>query len=472
MHPAFRLHPSLVLGAYAEELVVGARVALFGDATLELTGELVERGARLVHVYDLDAVRAAEAGARAPRRSVVFGKLPDDGDLGVRDGAFDLVFVPDLSFTPAPKAILQMARRILARSGTAIVASPNPEATGATALPYYELYDAIASAFRQVRMLGQAPFVGYVVAEFATDGEPDVSVDTSLVEAAQPEWFVAIASERDVRLEPYALIELPAERAPESEPPAAPPPPAVDREMEEALERAEAHAKAALADVERLGAERDRGAAERATAIAERDRAKAERDSATGRARELEQALEREQRRSSELEAKLQGARAEAERLRADRAAVAAALADERTNREAAEREAESLRENPELVVLRERVGELERAGAGTSAASEEHEAELGELERHLREQGARVEELRREVSRRDRLVRELVGLLEEREQAAAPAEAEPEPDGALADLETKLDRLAGDAARKEADLTAAAWRIAELERRLARQGS
>ena len=33
-------------------------------------------------------------------------------------------------------------------------------------------------------MVGQAPFVGYTVADFAPGGEPEVSVDTSLLAAS------------------------------------------------------------------------------------------------------------------------------------------------------------------------------------------------------------------------------------------------------------------------------------------------
>src|SRR5436190_2424788 len=87
---SIEIHPALVLGVYAEELANGARAAIFGSATLGLAEELVLRGARLVHVYDTDAPRVAEATAQGHDRSIFYGALPDSGDVGVRDGAFDL----------------------------------------------------------------------------------------------------------------------------------------------------------------------------------------------------------------------------------------------------------------------------------------------------------------------------------------------------------------------------------------------
>src|SRR6266436_5390971 len=86
-------HPALALIAYADELASGARAAIFGSATEGLAEQLVARGARLVHVYDTDGQRLSEAAARGHDRSIFFAPLPESGDVGVRDGAFDLVIV-------------------------------------------------------------------------------------------------------------------------------------------------------------------------------------------------------------------------------------------------------------------------------------------------------------------------------------------------------------------------------------------
>src|SRR5262245_29473990 len=98
----FGLHPSIVLGSYLEALVRGRRVAILGDATSGLGEELSERGARLVHAYDPSPARAAEglsrvaaegSGTERPGRSaahpVTYALFAED--LGVRDGAFEVV---------------------------------------------------------------------------------------------------------------------------------------------------------------------------------------------------------------------------------------------------------------------------------------------------------------------------------------------------------------------------------------------
>jgi len=493
------IHPSLALGAYAADLVAGARVALFGDATLSLTSELVERGARLVHVFDVDAVRAAEAGARDKRRSVVFGTLPPQAATP-EEASFDLVLIPDLSFTNEPEALVRLASRLLSPEGAALIASPNREVLGGDGLGYYELYDAVRKAFRRVRMLGQARFAGYLLAEFSATEAPAAAVDTSLAGRPEPEWFVALAAQREVRLEPYAIVELPAEAAQDRFEPfktiPAPPP----RPDQQVLEAAKADAEARAQ-----------------TAIAERNRALADRETARAQVRQLEQALAQERKRAGDAHA---------------------ALLVRGT--ELAERDAEVSR-------LSQRLSELEEARARLEENVAQYEAEILAFEARLQEQGRLVAELRRETEKRGRLVRELVAQwMEEREEGEdrspfavetseanqegpveAPTEAEteeapveareeaeptteavevvaaeptpPEPpaepsllpesaavpttvaedgigeppvevsrDEALSELQCKLERLAQQAAHREADLIAARWKIAALENELA----
>ena len=60
-------------------------------------------------------------------------------------------------------------------------------------------------------MLGQAPFVGYVVADFAPDGTPEPTLDTAFLPsgAEEPEIFVAVASQQPIELEAFAVVQLP-----------------------------------------------------------------------------------------------------------------------------------------------------------------------------------------------------------------------------------------------------------------------
>lgn len=225
-----RLHPSIALAPYVEALVVGRRVAVLGDATLGLADALLARGARLVHAYDPDPARVAEAIARkAPAfgspaagrpaaRGVVHALLGDD--LGVRDGAFDAVLIPDLSRFGDRTDVVRRAKKLCAPTGAVVVASPNPDAKrrllggprDAGTPGYYELFDLLTLQFPVVRMVGQAPFVGYAIVDFAPDREPDVAFDASLMAGTEePEIFVAIASERPIATDAYLVVEVPAE---------------------------------------------------------------------------------------------------------------------------------------------------------------------------------------------------------------------------------------------------------------------
>ena len=526
------MHPALVLGVYAEDLAHGARTAIFGSATLGLAEELALRGARLVHVYDVDAGRVAEATARSHDRSIFYAPLPDGGDVGVRDGAFDFVLVPDLSLFADPASIVALVRRVVSPLGAALIASPNadakapllPVADPRQALGYYELYETIAAHFESVRMIGQAPFVGYAVAELSVE-DPEPTIDSSLAESEgkEPDWFLALASDRNLRLDPFALIELPVQLFSSASLAAAHEDVAVSLASETVpsgpgtvlINVLEAEREAALASLHQqeqtLHAERFRAdravqelvaAREELDLLRERCRALDERvGEGEARSTALESRLEktqhdpelatlRERLRSSEERVRaLEGStRASEERVRAlegsARASEERARAVEGSTR-ASEERARALEGSARASEERARVLEgsaraseerarvLEGAARGVVA---EHEAEIAQLESQLRERGREIQELRAEVDRRDKLVRELVmtnfpASASAPLHAVAPAGENGSRDPALvADLSARLDHLASDAARREADLVGARWRIAQLERELTQQ--
>ncbi len=217
------LRPSIVLAAYAESLVDDRRVIVFGDASSGLAEQLIDRGARMVHVYDPEPSRVAEAATRNTSRDVSFAPLSPSG-LTLRDGSFDLALVEDLNRAGPAHAIVKRLKKALGPGGVALVAVPNPETQSrllATpeppegALDYYELYDSMKVEFSEVRMLGQTPFVGYAVVDFAANGQPEPSLDTSSLPGGveEPEWFVALASDSHVHLDDYAIVQLPFRRA-------------------------------------------------------------------------------------------------------------------------------------------------------------------------------------------------------------------------------------------------------------------
>jgi SAM-dependent methyltransferase len=503
------LHPSIALAAYAESLVDGQRVVVFGDATSSLPEQLLERGARLVHVYDSDPTRAAEAAARNRSQNLWFAPL-SDGELALRERSFDLALVENLASHVEPASLLKRIRRTLTGRGAAIVACPNPDVrlrllsdpnSTSKALDYYALYDAVAELFPHVRMLGQMPFVGYALADFGTEREPEPTIDSGFVPggAEEPEWFIALASEHQTRLDEFAVVQLPfraalgstkivvleqqlrasvaAERRSrerlaelEAQPartgdarmrPVRLPEPADVVELRRELERREAWIK---------------GLEARATAADERaDTTQAELEEERTQNADLRQQLEAAQARGAELERTSAPAEQPAERPDETASASAAAFASAaaaaaqateqlaESEQRAAELELRASKAEEQITLLRSKVAELTRTDEdGTTN-------EIFRLEAQLAERGGEVRRLERELREAERIGKELV-----RELSALPSAADREPSPAaddaaqaLADLRLKLDALAALNAEREADLTAARWAIQALEARL-----
>jgi SAM-dependent methyltransferase len=401
------LEPSIALAAYAEPLASNRRVLVFGNALAALSVQLLERGARSVHVCDLDAVRVSEAAARNRSSQISFSTLADS-DLSVQPGSFELVLVENLGAF-GPMGLVSKAKRALAPRGAAIVACPNPEAAfpllrsgnpAATRLDYYALYDAVAAEFEHVRMLGQTPFVGYAIADFSAAGEPEPALDTSFVPggAEEPDLFIALASEHEVRLDEFAVIQLPTRRLLGSVGGSAPTPAPIPPPN-----------KAADAELVRLNQWIKELESRASTADERADHADAELD---------------------ELRGKLQAEQNAGVSLKAQQ--------DKQLSELKAELSAKS--------------AELERKLSEKSAAEQEGSPELSAFEAQLVERGAEIRRLEQDLRTAERTGRELAReLTQRRADQAATGNAE---------LERAL-------AEREADLQAAAWTIESMSLRL-----
>jgi SAM-dependent methyltransferase len=221
MAPPAPIRPSIALAAFAEKFIEGRRVLVFGNALCPFWEQLIERGARLVHVCDLDASRVAEAAAHNTSQNVSFAPLGGMG-LAVRDGAFDVGFIDNLTGFSDPAQAIHKLKRALSPRGIALVSAPNPDVeqplVGAALeaerpIDYYSLYDLVHREFPVVRMAGQMPFVGYTVAELAPAEEPEPCFDAGFVPGGteEPEWFVAVASLAEIEIESFLVVQLPHE---------------------------------------------------------------------------------------------------------------------------------------------------------------------------------------------------------------------------------------------------------------------
>ncbi|MGZ3448736.1 MAG: hypothetical protein ACXVEF_04010 [Polyangiales bacterium] len=465
------MNPAHVLAVYAEPLVEGRRIALLGPEDPSLVDAVLALGARLVYVYDPRPKTEGVRRGNDPRVTIAPLRA---GDLGVREGAFDVVVAPDLSLIGDGEAALAYVRRLVGSTGVALVGSRNRDAgapwtrseEGAPAPSYTEFYDLCSLQFSEVKMVGLAPFAAYAVAEFAPEREPSIAFDASLVSTPEPpEWFVAIASQRaDVALEAYEIVQLPREAVISADGPVTDSGELASLQGRLSASEQKCHEAEARAGEEALRAER---------AIAElrtqADELRKLREKTTRHAKELEE--ERRARQQAEgdlgaakknpelaqlrertlaLEAELIEARTQLAtprapqvdpRLREERDALSGEVAKLRHRLAEREKELEAIvgrgRALEERLAeqLAHAAREVEERNAAAKLAAEleglqaTHEHDVATLESALRARGDELRQARIELARRERMVRELVAQLEAGGLVLAPAPTRESPE-------------------------------------------
>jgi hypothetical protein len=442
MEPNVRsVHPKEALAAYAEPWIGEGRVAVFGNATYGLGSRLADLGASVVELWDPDEIRARAEAERSPD-GVTVQFYSSARALPRR--TLDLAIVPDLGLFDDAADLVARLRDMVGTRGIVLLAATNRDAPGhrdARAFDYYELFDLVAAEFAEVRMIAEVPFHGVAMVRLGDDEEPHaVSVDTQLAPTDRTaDAFVVVAAQWPATFDAYTILEL----------------------GEGAARGDGARNVDALKAELRLRTDEGERAAARSAELESTLR-----DQST-RIVELEAALVERARHLSELSAEVEEKRAAAEAGR-----VAAADMEQVAHRaDRADR----------------RTSELERELA---KAADTHAQEVARFEEALRDRGRAVKDLEREVGRQTKMVRELVATLEETQENGAetvgsppPAPADgpvPEPAAAEVDkaiseenarLREQLNRMALDIARREGEAQAAAWTVAELERRLAQVG-
>jgi SAM-dependent methyltransferase len=490
------LSASAALAAFSEPFVESRRVLVFGSALSAAPRLLIERGARLVQVCDPNPARVEEAAQRLGAPGLAFTTFSDEL-LQAREGSFDFVLVENLAAFEA-RALVARAKRVLAPRGIALFATPNRDSTApllpppeptAAPIDYYALYDLAKGEFEHVRMLGQAPFVGYAVVDFAPEGSLEPTIDSEFVPrgSEEPELFLALASRHRAPATGYVVVQLPMHRVlsrTSASTQSAPAPVAVPRtqrlqppdleaklarqeawivELEARAETADARADAAEERVEALEAElasarsETRPSAMDPRVLEEAQRRTAELEAARRRATELEAALaghEATRRRSVELEAVAAEHATLASRL-TELEALLKARDSLLRERDAALRARElELRERDVLVAkLESTVLDRERAlkerdvriaELDASAAADTGD-DIGKLERQLAERGEIIRLLEHQLAEAERVGKELVGELE-RGAALGPSDTQA------------FDELKARLAKSEADGVALAW--------------
>ena len=468
----------LALAVYLERLFQGRRVLWLGDAS---TGA-PDRAARVA-----TTVLAADPRAiadRVERENLSIVRLSQGSPLPA--GPYDVVVVPDLPATGLATADrIRQLSGALARGGVLVVASSNADASvrlgrspEVAPLAYEALYELLAERFPAVRMLGQAPFVGYTVADFSATGQPSVVFDGSLLGDASetPERFVALCGDAEIVLDAYAVVQVSARSALATAP--------VSR----------SHATFESDTERQLGVLRDevRAARERSEHLSReldeqrsqirRPRAPSERPPAPPSAPAFDPRL-------AEVEAQLRLSRDQrdagnvhAEELEATLSQRTAALADLDGEIERLRMELSSVRDESETRVSALRIAreELEKLRATPASPPEDY----GRIEASLRERAQEIIALHAEIERRETLVRDVVeelrslreGQLVDETSAGADAERRlAETSARTAELEAQLRTLKADreaaiqrALRAETERTEAGFRADEALGKLA----
>ena len=429
---AARVSPSVALAAYAEAWITGAKVVVFGDASSPLAERLVERGARHVQVYDIDAARAAEASAASKVKQISHAAL-DLAGSALRDGVYDVGIIEDLAVARrSPKDLLGPLERALSRRGLALIGSRNPEVEARLIpcaieaeqpLGYYDFYDLVSQHFEEVRMLGQAAFVGYAIADFSASDASDVRLDTGLLPsgAEEPEWFLALASALPVSPDPFSVIQLPLA---ELDLGAAPARAEVDADAAARAKQAEQKLAALEAELGKRDAERTRELERRELERREQDRRRAT------RVEELEAELKKRDEWLVGLES---------------RAATADQRADDAQS-ELEQRDAAYRKLRDQLTRVEHQLEEERRAKQKLLDSSRALEQKLGERDRRAEAEAQRGTELSSEAKTLGVRVEQLTRALAESEQRAK----------ALADAEQRARSLAERAEQLSASLAQA----------------
>lgn len=462
------LRPSMALAAYAEPLIDARRVLICGDASSSLAEHMLSRGARSVHVCDTDAARVAEAATRNTSSSISFTTM-NDGGFALRDGAFDVAVVENLASVGDVASVLKSIRRALTPRGAALIASANPDVDlpllttpnlPKISIDYYSLYDTVAEEFEHVRMLGQTPFVGYAIADFAPEADPLPALDTGFVPggAEEPEWFIALASQTPVALDEFAVVQLPFRQSwPRARS-------GGDREKLDAVRASERRLKQKLSTLE---AENQRLAkrASKQDELEQLERLKQELARRDTWIEELEARCRTADARADQAEGELEAEREKAlDNQLPDRAQLEAKLAGlakalESTEQKLAKADELASQREKELARLRVRESELEEQ---VDAGDPETQKELEALERQLQERGRELGRVSRDLTKLEQLSRNLVRELSELREGQPTSDDEQ-----LSALRQKLDELAHENATREADLVALHWTVAVLEGKL-----
>lgn len=198
----------LVRYQYLETLVAKRRVLELGCGQGRGTALLARCAAQVVGVdIATPALEQAWRGQSGANLSFASG---DGGALQQPDHSFDLVIVPELQRWIARGSLLAELQRVLRPGGLAAFIVASADAGRAPGLGYSDLVDFLEQSFEYVRVLGEIPFIGRTMADFAPEGDVEAALDCSLIEEDEPpSHYLALCSDHALPSLPYTVLQLP-----------------------------------------------------------------------------------------------------------------------------------------------------------------------------------------------------------------------------------------------------------------------
>lgn len=192
-----------------EPLLADRRVLEVGCGTGRAAEHLAELAAQ-VDAIDTSTLVLQQARRHHVRANLEFSVAEPDR-LDFPTDAFDVVLVPELQRWFTRGGLIPELRRVLAPGGVCVFAVPSADSdTNTAGLSYTDFIEYLAQGFNQVRLLGEVPFRGTIMADFEPDDELVPELDCTLVEEDEPPLaYLAICGDDPVAAIGYTVVQLP-----------------------------------------------------------------------------------------------------------------------------------------------------------------------------------------------------------------------------------------------------------------------
>lgn len=165
--------------------------------------------ARKVTAIDTSSLVLTQARRHHLKSNLAFHVLEPDR-MNFRSHAFDLVLVPELQRWVTRGQLVPEIQRVLKPDGFAVFGVPSADAGHEHGLGYVDLLEYLTEAFEYVRLLGEIPFAGTIVADFEPDEELEPALDCTLIDEDEaPSSYLAICGQSNVPPIGYTVIQVP-----------------------------------------------------------------------------------------------------------------------------------------------------------------------------------------------------------------------------------------------------------------------